>query len=45
MDEEMKESMEKMNELIFSLEKTSFCPLGRGMANPYRTLIKKVLNK
>jgi NADH:ubiquinone oxidoreductase subunit F (NADH-binding) len=33
----------KINEMFFSLEKTSFCPLGKGMANPYRTLIAKIL--
>ena len=45
MIEKKKIDYKKMNELIFSLEKTSFCPLGKGMANPYRTLIAKILKK
>ena len=36
---------QKIEELFLSLEKTSFCPLGRGMANPYKTLITKILKK
>lgn len=45
MIEKKKIDYKKMNELIFSLEKTSFCPLGKSMANPYRTLIAKILKK
>ena len=33
----------KIEELFLALEKTSFCPLGRGMANPYKTLIAIIL--
>ncbi|MFH1188407.1 MAG: NADH-ubiquinone oxidoreductase-F iron-sulfur binding region domain-containing protein [bacterium] len=33
----------KMDNIFLSLEKTSFCPLGRSMATPYRTLISKVI--
>lgn len=36
---------DKLNDMFFVLEKTSFCPLGKGMATPYRTLIEKVLKK
>ncbi len=32
----------KLNDMFFVLEKTSFCPLGRGMPTPYRTLIEKL---
>jgi NADH:ubiquinone oxidoreductase subunit F (NADH-binding) len=43
MIEKKKINYEKMEELMLSLEKTSFCPLGKGMANPYRTLIAKII--
>lgn len=35
----------KLDEMFLALEKTSFCPLGQGMATPYRTLISKILIK
>ena len=35
--------MEKLNELFLVLDTTSFCPLGKGMSAPYKTLIEKVM--
>ncbi len=34
---------DKLEEIFFALENTAFCPLGRGMSTPYKTLILKVL--
>jgi len=34
---------EKLDEIFLALERTSFCPLGRGMVTPYKTLIGKVV--
>ncbi len=34
---------EKLAEMFFSLENSSFCPLGRGMSAPYKTLMSKVM--
>lgn len=34
---------EVLNDLFFVLENSSFCPLGRGMAAPFRSLIKKII--
>lgn len=34
---------EVLDEIFLSLERGSFCPLGRGMATPYKTLISKVV--
>ncbi len=36
---------ENLTELFLVLENTSFCPLGRGMSAPYKTLIEKVMQK
>ncbi len=35
--------IENLRELFLVLENTSFCPLGRGMSVPYKTLIDKVM--
>lgn len=34
---------EILNDLFFVLESSSFCPLGRGMATPFRSLINKII--
>lgn len=45
MIKENKLDFDKLNDMFFVLEKTSFCPLGKGMATPYKTLIEKVLKQ
>ena len=45
MTKKNKLDFDKLEKMFFVLEKTSFCPLGKGMATPYRTLIEKVLKK
>ncbi|MEI6499067.1 MAG: NADH-ubiquinone oxidoreductase-F iron-sulfur binding region domain-containing protein [bacterium] len=42
MVKERKLNFELLEEMFFVLEKTSFCPLGRGMPLPYKTLISKL---
>jgi NADH:ubiquinone oxidoreductase subunit F (NADH-binding) len=32
------------NDLVFILEKTSFCPLGKNISLPFKSLIKKIIN-
>ncbi len=34
---------DKMAEMFVALENSSFCPLGRGMSAPYKTLMSKVM--
>lgn len=34
---------DKLEEMFVSMENSSFCPLGRGMSAPYKTLISKVM--
>lgn len=34
---------EKIKELFLAMEQSSFCPLGRGMSAPYKSLIEKVI--
>jgi NADH:ubiquinone oxidoreductase subunit F (NADH-binding) len=36
---------ERINEMLFVLEETSFCPLGKGMVPPFSSLIKKIVNE
>lgn len=35
----------KINDILFVLEETSFCPLGKGMAIPFKSLIKKFIDE
>ena len=35
---------DQLEDIFFVLEKTSFCPLGRGIPLPFKSLISKVLN-
>jgi NADH:ubiquinone oxidoreductase subunit F (NADH-binding) len=34
---------ERVKELFLAMEQSSFCPLGRGMSAPYKSLIEKVI--
>jgi len=34
---------ERLKELFWAMEQSSFCPLGRGMSAPYKSLIEKVI--
>jgi NADH:ubiquinone oxidoreductase subunit F (NADH-binding) len=34
-----------MDEILFALEETSFCPLGKGTAKPFRGLLEKIWKK
>ncbi len=34
---------QRLNEIFLALEQSSFCPLGRGMSAPYKTLLEKVI--
>jgi formate dehydrogenase beta subunit len=43
MIEKKKLDRKKLEEMFLALENTSFCPLGKGMAAPYKTLINKLL--
>lgn len=43
MIEKNKIDYEKMKDMFLVLEKTAFCPLGKGMAAPYKTLMEKII--
>jgi NADH:ubiquinone oxidoreductase subunit F (NADH-binding) len=34
--------MEKLKDVLFVLEETSFCPLGKGVAFPFKSLLEKI---
>jgi NADH:ubiquinone oxidoreductase subunit F (NADH-binding) len=36
---------ERINRMLFVLNETSFCPLGRGITLPFSSLIKKIVNE
>ena len=43
MTRKKKIDFEKLDDMFFALEKTSFCPLGREMSHAFKTLIEKIL--